>query len=175
MLKSWSTLSSVTIQNTASEISIISPILTGSTTLLASTKSHNPELVVGRKYRFNSKGTIQTDNSLVDTLEVKIKLGAFTIGTTSAYTVHQNIPANTYFEIDSTFTIRNSSIVSCNGKIFGTDNITRTPNMNLKGIYDQRQTVTTTTDQVFDCTVKFDQANANNIIIINESTLEILN
>ena len=171
----FNALSSVTIENTSSETSIISSVLTGSTTLLSSTNAYNPELGVGRKFRFNAKGTIQTDNTSVDTLEVKIKLGSFTIGTTSAYTVHQNIPANTYFEIDATFTIRNSSIVSCNGKIFGTHNITRIPNLNLKGIYDQGQTVTTTADQIFDCTVKFDQADANNIIVINESTLEILN
>lgn len=171
----FNVLSSVTIQNTAAETSIISSVLTGSTILLASTSLFNPELVVGKKFRFNAKGTIQTDTNNVDTLEVKIKLGSTTIGTTSAYTVHKNIPTDTYFEIDVTFTIRNSSIVSCNGKIFGTHNITRSPNLNLKGIYDQRQTITTTSDQVFDCTVKFDQADTNNIITINESTLEILN
>jgi hypothetical protein len=171
----FNTLSSVTVQNTSTETSIISSILAGSTTLLSSTSLFNPELVVGKKFRFNAKGTIQTDISSVDTLEIKIKLGSTTIGTTSAYTVAQNIPENTYFEIDVTFTIRNSNIVTCNGKIFGTSNIKRTPNLNLQGIYDQRESVITTANQLFDCTVKFDQANANNIIRINESTLEFLN
>ena len=169
----FNTLSSVTVANTSTETSIISSVFTGSTTILASTNPNNPELVVGKKFRFNAKGTIQTDNT--NTLEVKIKLGSTTIGTTTAFNVKDNINALTYFEIDNTFTIRNSGIVSCNGKIFASEIIQDSPNINIKGITNQNATVATTSDQVFDCTVTFDQAQPNNIITINESTLEFLN
>jgi len=169
----FNTLSSVTVANTSTETSIISSVFTGSTTILASTNPNNPELVVGKKFRFNAKGTIQTDNT--NTLEVKIKLGSTTIGTTTAFNVKKNINALTYFEIDATFTIRNSGIVSCNGKIFASEIIQDSPNINIKGITNQNATVATTSDQVFDCTIKFDQAQPNNIITINESTLEFLN
>jgi hypothetical protein len=171
----FNALSSVTIDNTSTETSIISSVLTGSTTLLASTNAYNPELGVGRKFRFNAKGTIQTDNSSVDNLTVNLKISSTTIATSSAFLVNQGIAANTYFEINTTFTIRNSGLVICSGSLIGGSNITRTPDKIIHGIYSQNATISTTADQIFDCTVKFDQANANNIITITESTLEILN
>jgi len=171
----FNTLSSVTIQNTTSELSLISTILTGSTTLLSSTNLYNPELIVGRKFRFNAKGSIQTDNSIVDTLEIKIKISSTTIGTTNQFTVFKGISANTYFEIDTTITIRNSGLVICSGKLIGDAPIVNTTNSEFRGIYNQNATITTTSDQIFDCTAQFNQANNNNRIIINESTLEILN
>jgi hypothetical protein len=171
----FNTLSSVTIQNTTSELSLISTILTGSTTLLSSTNLYNPELIVGRKFRFNAKGSIQTDNINVDNLEIKIKISSTTIGTTNAFTVFKGISANTYFEIDTTITIRNSGLVICSGKLIGDAPIVNTTNSDFRGIYNQNATITTTSDQILDCTAQFNQANNNNRIIINESTLEILN
>ena len=171
----FNTLSSVTIQNTTSELSLISTILTGSTTLLSSTNLYNPELIVGRKFRFNAKGSIQTDNSDVDNLEIKIKISSTTIGTTNAFTVFKGISANTYFEIDTTITIRNSGLVICSGKLIGDAPIVNITNSDFRGIYNQNATITTTSDQILDCTAQFNQANNNNRIIINESTLEILN
>jgi hypothetical protein len=171
----FNSLSSVTIENTSTETSVISSVLTGTTTLFASNNTYNPELGVGRKYRFNAKGIIQTDNSSVDNLTVNIKLSSTTIATSSAFLVNKGTAANTYFEIDATFTIRNSGLVICSGKVIGGSNITRTPAKIINGIYSQNATITTTSNQIFDCTVKFDQANANNTIIIHESTLEILN
>jgi hypothetical protein len=171
----YEALSSVTVQNTAVETSIISSVLTGSTTLLASTNAYNPELGVGRKFRFIARGTIQTDNTSVDNLTVNLKISSTTIATSSAFLVNQGTAANTYFEIEATFTVRNSGIVVCNGKVIGGSNITRTPSKIINGIYSQNATISTTINQIFDCTVKFDQANANNIIVINQSGLEILN
>jgi hypothetical protein len=44
------------------------------------------------------------------------------------------------------------------------------------GIYSNGvMTLDTTSDKIFDCTMTFDTATVNNIITINEATLEYLN
>ena len=78
----------------SSETSIISSLITGSTTLLAENKPYNPELGVGRKYRFNAKGSINTIPS--QDLNIRIKLGSIVISssstiTTSAFTYASEI------------------------------------------------------------------------------------
>jgi hypothetical protein len=172
----FNALSSVTIENTASETSIISPIITGSTTLLASTNAYNPELGVGRKFRFNAKGTIDTGDNV--NLTIRIKLGSTVISSSS--TISVGPIGDTYtseIEIDATFTIRNLSLVIGSGKILF---LTGPPSTFVSdpvifGIYSQDTTISTTTDQIFDCTAQFDIADPSNTITINESTLEILN
>ncbi len=173
----FNALSSLTISNTTTQTSIISSVLTGTTTLLASNNSYNPELAIGRKYRFNARGTISIQN--VDTtLIVRIKLGSTIISSSSTISFFGSInPYDGDIEIDSTFTVRNSGLIFGSGKIvfptappstIGGDPV-------IFGIYSQNQTITTTTNQVFDCTVQFDVADSGSSIIINESTLEILN
>jgi hypothetical protein len=168
----FNALSSVTIQSTAVQTSIISSVLTGSTTLLGSTTPYNPELGVGKKYRFNAKGSINTIPS--ENLNIRIKLGSIVISssstiTTSAFTYASEI------EIDSTFTIRNSGLVVGSGKILFLTSPPFVTGVTIFGIYSQNASVTTTVDQIFDCTAQFGTANVGNILTINESTLEILN
>jgi hypothetical protein len=169
----FNTLSSVTITNTASETSIISPVLTGSTTLLASTNPYNPELGIGRKFRFNAKGTIDTGDFVI--LTIRLKLGSTVISSSSTIIIGGAYTSE--IEIDVTFTIRNSGLLICSGKIlfltFPPSTLEGDPV--IFGIYSQDATITTTSDQVFDCTTQFDVADPSNIITINESTLEILN
>jgi hypothetical protein len=171
----FNTLSSVTISNTASETSIISSIITGSTTLLASNNSYNPQLVTGRKYRFNAKGTIDTPDNV--NLTIRVKLESTVISSSSTISVGDGIDAYTSeIEIDTTFTVRSSGLIVGSGKIMFLDlspsGIGGDPI--IFGIYSQNQTITTT-NQVFDCTAQFGTADPSNIITINESTLEFLN
>lgn len=173
----FNALSSVTISNTISETSTISSQITGSTLLLASTSVFNPELVVGRKFRFNAKGTISVQN-VNTTLIVRIKLGSTIISSSSTITIPGSVnPYDGDIEIDSTFTVRNSGLIVGSGKVvfptqppstIGGDPV-------IFGIYSQNQTITTTSNQVFDCTTQFSVADSGSSIIINESTLEILN
>ena len=171
----FNALSSLTIANTASETSIISSLLTGSTTLLSSTNTYNPELGVGRKFRFNAKGSIDTGDFV--TLNIIIKLGSTIISSSSTITIGGGGPYSSEIEIDATFTIRNSGLVIGSGKIL----FLTLPPSTLEGdpvifgLYSQDATIVTTSDKVFDCTTQLDVADLTNSITINESTLEILN
>jgi hypothetical protein len=172
----FNTLSSITISNTAAETSIISPILTGTTTLFSATKSYNPELIPGRKYRFNAKGTINTPDNV--NLTIRIKLSSTTISSSSTISVGDGIDAySSEIEIDTTFTVRNSGLIVGSGKImfltFPPSNLGGDPI--IFGIYSQNATVATTLDHIFDCTAQFSTADPSNNITITESTLEILN
>jgi hypothetical protein len=169
----FNALSSVTIASTTTETSIISPVLTGSTTLLASTNPYNPELGVGRKYRFSAKGSISTQSQ--ELLNISIKLGSIVISSSSTITVGSGMALyNSDIEIDSTFTIRNSGLVVGSGKIsFFT--MPYYTGFFIFGIYSQNATIDTASDQVFDCKVQFSVGDSTTILTINESTLEILN
>jgi len=169
----FNALSSLTIANTESETSIISPVLPGSTTLLASTNPYNPELGVGRKYRFNARGTIDSGDFV--TLTIRLKIGSTVISSSSTISVGGAYVSE--IEIDSTFTIRNSGLVICSGKILFLTGPPSTLDGDpvIFGIYSQDATIDTISDKVFDCTATLDVADPLNTITINESTLEILN
>jgi hypothetical protein len=171
----FNTISSVTISNTTSETSTISPVLSGSTTLLASNNIYNPELVVGRKYRFSARGILGSDVTPVN-LNIRIKLGSTIISSSSTISIGLGDSISLEFDIESTFTVRNSGLIVGSGKIifsappsdFGGDPV-------IFGIYSQNATIDTASDKVFDCTAQFDVADPTNFITIYESTLEILN
>jgi hypothetical protein len=172
----FNTLSSVTISDTTTETSIISSLLTGTTTLLASNNSYNPQLVTGRKYRFNAKGTIDTGDNV--NLTIRVKLGSITISSSSTISVGPiGDIYNSEIEIDTTFTVRSSGLIVGSGKIMF---LTQPPStvggeQVIFGIASRNQPITTTANQVFDCTAQFGTADPSNIITINESTLEFLN
>jgi hypothetical protein len=175
----FNVLSSVTIANTTSETSIISPILTGTTTLLASNNLYNPQLVTGRKYRFIARGILGSDVLPVN-LNIRIKLGSAIISSSSTISIGSGTidPISLEFDIESTFTVRNSGLIVGSGKI-----IYSAPASGLGGagepfifgIYSQNATIDTTSNQVFDCTAQLDVADPTNFITIYESTLEFLN
>ena len=172
----FNSITSTTISGT-SELSVIntgSTVLIGTNILNSSTNSLNPQLVTGKKYRFNARGSFNTDAS-PGNLVTRMKLGSVLIASAST-ALQININSN-YFEIDCTFTIRSqgaSGTVVGSGKmlvgaaflISGTGPIA--PIVSLGSV-----TINTTNDAAFDFTCQFSD-NGNNIII-NEATLEYLN
>jgi hypothetical protein len=175
----FNTVSSLTISDTASETSIISTeLVTGNTkTLLSSADLTNPQLVVGKKFRFNAKGTIQTTGSV--NLTVKMKLGSTILANTGSLALTSSISASTYFEIDSTFTIRTTGATGTvigSGKITSDTNLVNGVTSKFVNIATQNElTIDTTSDKIFDVTAQFGTANINNSITIYEATLEYLN
>ena len=171
----FNALSSVTISNTTSETSTISPVLTGSTTLFASTNAYNPELGIGRKYRFSARGILGSDVPPVN-LNIRIKLDSTIISSSSTITIGAIDPISLEFDIESTFTVRNSGLIVGSGKmIFSAPPSDIGGNPVIFGIYSQNATIDTTSNKVFDCTAQLDVADPTNFITIYESTLEILN
>jgi len=172
------------------EKSIIPSTIVGSTTLLASTNLYNPELAVGRKYRYTAKGSINADTSIsfgTPYLNINIKLGSTTIITNQIlYGIYIDGP-NVYsseFEIDVTFTIRNSGLVVGSGKIifltFPPSGIGGSGDPVIFGLYSQDATIDTTINQIFDCTCYLTGGGVDMYIdtfdiTVNESFLEILN
>ena len=175
----FSTISSLTISNTASETSIISSqLVTGNTkTLLASNSPINPQLIVGRKYRFNAKGTIQTTGSV--NLTLKMKFDSSVIANTGTLALTNNIPASTYFEVDLTFTIRTTGATGTvigSGKILSDTDLVNSVTSKITNIATQGEvTIDTTSNKTFDVTAQFGTANSNNKIEVYEATLEYLN
>ena len=178
----FNTVSSLTISNTISEISIISSqLVTGNTkTLYASNDLSNPQLVVGKKFRFNAKGIF----SFLDFAQAtfKLKLGSTIISsgvTNSSFSVE--VVENAYFEIDTTFTIRTTGAT---GTVIGSGKIITDQSL-LDAVSPGRlfvalastgeKTIDTTSNQTFDVTVQFDASDASNSITIYEATLEYLN
>jgi hypothetical protein len=176
----FNSLTSTTISGT-SELSILNTGFTafyGTNILNSSLHGSTPQLIYGKKYRFNAKGTISTQSSAGD-LIARMKLGSVLVA--SSTTTLANSISSKYFEIDCTFTIRNQG---SGGTVFGsgkmlTDNqylasLTSpiAPITALGGI--SGVTLATTVDTAFDFTLQ-NTSNANNTYIINEATLEFLN
>jgi hypothetical protein len=161
--------------NIASETSIISSVITGSTTLLASTNVYNPQLGIGRKYRFNARGIVSFITP--DSLNIIIKLGSTIICSSSTIGVGSIDPYSSEIEIDATFTIRNSGLVVGSGKILFLTSPPSTLGGDpvIFGIYSQDATIDTTSNKVFDCISQVSFEDFSNTITIYESTLEILN
>jgi hypothetical protein len=174
-------ITSTTINTSTSELSLISTGLTsliGTTTLNASTHASQPQLLTGKKFRFNAKGQITTKNSGAGTLNIKIYLGSTVIAQTSAITLTNNVNLPNVFDIECTFTIRSqgasgtvigSGIVNCS-TAFHTGGFT------TYGIFNQGVlTIDTTSDQIFNATAQWSVSDATNNLEINEATLEYLN
>lgn len=175
----FNTISSLTLSNTASETSIISSqLVTGNTKILLSTNNlTNPQLIVGKKFRFNAKGTIETTGSV--NLTLKMKLDNSIIANTGTLALTTSIPASTYFEVDTTFTVRttgSTGTVIGSGKIISDTNLVNGISSEITNIATQGEvTIDTTSDKIFDITAQFGTASANNKIVIYEATLEYLN
>ena len=165
---------------TISGISELSVLNTGSTFLIgtniinSSVHGTTPQLVTGKKFRFNAKGNINSDSS-AGNLASKLKLGSVIIA--SATTVLQNNINGSFFEIDCTFTIRTQG---ASGKAIGSGKMltdaaflasATSPIVSITSLGEV--TIDTTTDKIFDLTLQFD--NSGNNIVINEATLEYLN
>jgi hypothetical protein len=169
----FNTISSLTLTNTTSETSIISSLLsTGATKTLYNSNSVISDLISGKKFRFNAKGTLTTSNSI--NLTLKIKIGN-TIISSSPLIGLTNTLSSAYFEIDTTFTIRSTGAtgnVFGSGTIISDQGLTLSIPSNIQPIYQNTTTIDTTSDQTFDCTVTF--SGTGTILTIYESTLEVL-
>jgi hypothetical protein len=172
----FNALTSTTISGT-SEINVFNTggtFLIGTNILNSSIHGTTPQLIVGKKFRFNARGTISTDGS-ADSLVAKMKLGSVLVA--SSTTSLQNSISSKYFEIDCTFTIRSqglSGTVIGSGKML-TDNqylvssISPIAPITSLGVV----TINTTVDAEFNFTLQ--NIGLGNNIIINEATLEYLN
>jgi hypothetical protein len=179
----FNVITSTTITNTTSEVSIIptgGTQLVGTNILNASSNATTPQLVAGKKFRFTANGTIATHSSAGD-LTARLKLGSLVVASVSGFSLHDNISAPNNFYIESSFTIRTqgaSGTVIGGGSLETDHNILRAnPNGNsFVGLNNLGSlTIDTTSDKAFDFTFQFGTASANNIITINEATLEYLN
>jgi hypothetical protein len=176
-------LTSVTITDTTSETSILNTgttVFNGTNILNSSSNLTQPQLVTGKKYRFTANGTITTDSSAGD-LTARLKLGSLVIASISGFNLHNSISAPNNFYIESSFTIRTqgaSGTVIGSGSLETDHHLLRSnPQGNsFVGLNNLGSvTLDTTSDRAFDFTFQFGTASANNIITINEATLEFLN
>ena len=174
----FNAISSLTIANIIVSSSTISNSIAGSQTLLSSTDIKNSQLIAGKKYRFNARGTIQTHSS-AGAFNVNFRLGSVVIASSATFTLQNSIPANSYFEIDTTFTIKTQGTggtVNGSGKMLTDYTNLESSGSQIKSITSLGDvTLDTTASRLFDCHVTFTTASTNNRIVINESTLEFLN
>jgi hypothetical protein len=172
----FNSITSTTISGT-SELSILntgSTVLIGTNILNSSSHGTTPQLITGKKFRFNAKGNINSDLSPGDLL-AKMKLGSVFVAS-STTSLQGNINGN-FFEIDCTFTIRSQGV---SGKVIGSGRMltdapflasANSPIVSITSLGEV--TIDTTTDNLFDITLQF--SNSGNNIFINEATLEYLN
>jgi hypothetical protein len=176
----FNALISTTISGT-NELSIFNTgatFLIGTHILNSSTHGTTPQLVSGKKYRFNAKGLITTSAASAGNLIARMKLGSVLVA--SSTTALQTSISSNYFEINTTFTIRAAGSL---GTVIGsgymlTDNQFLISGVsNIAGIYSLTTsgvTINTTVDTPFDFTLQ-NSSQPNNTYIINEATLEYLN
>jgi hypothetical protein len=172
----FNSITSTTISGT-SELSVIntgSTFLIGTNILNSSTHESTPQLITGKKYRFNGRGSINTDGT-PGTLTSKLKLGSVIIASATT-TLQTNINGN-FFEIDCTFTIRSQG---ASGKVIGSGKMLTDAAYLASGTSPiapitslGEVTINTTVDTAFDFTLQF--SDGGNNININEATLEYLN
>jgi hypothetical protein len=167
----FNSLTSTTISGT-SELSVFNSgntFLIGTNILNSSTHGSTPQLISGKKFRFNAKGTI-TSVSSPGTITSRLKLGSTIILSSTSANISASMSGK-YFEIDTTFTIRSSG---ASGKAIGSGKILMDDTSPIYGIPSLGEiTIDTTTDKIFDFTLIL--SNGNNVITITESTLEYLN
>jgi hypothetical protein len=173
----FNSITSTTISGT-SELSVIntgSTVLIGTNILNSSTHGTTPQLIAGKKYRFNAKGTITTAASSAGNLIARMELGSVIIASSS--TSLQTSISSKYFEIDCTFTIRSqgaSGTVIGSGKMLTDNQYLASSTSPISPITSQGVvTLNTTVDTAFDFTLQF--SDGGNNININEATLEYLN
>lgn len=179
----FNVITSTTITNTTSEVSIIptgGTVLVGSNILNASSNATTPQLVAGKKFRFTANGTIATHSS-AGVLTARLKLGNTVVASVSGFTLHDSISSPNNFFIESSFTIRtqgaSGTIVGCGSLETDHQLLRANPQGNsFVGLNNLGSlTIDTTSDKAFDFTFQFGTASVNNIITINEATLEYLN
>lgn len=174
----FNSITSTTISGT-SELSILNTgatVLIGTNILNSSSHGTTPQLIAGKKFRFNAKGLITTSGSAAGFLNARMKLGSVVVASSS--TSLQTSLASNYFEIDCTFTIRTqgaSGTVQGSGKMLTDAQYLSPLTSPIAPITSQGVvTLNTTADTAFIFTLQ-NTTQINNIYTINEATLEYLN
>lgn len=177
----FNSLTSTTISGT-SELSVFNSgatFLIGTNILNASLHGTTPQLISGKKYRFNARGTIRTNNGSAGDLIARMKLGSVLVAS-STTSLHNDIPSNSFFEINATFTIRaagSTGVVIGSGYML-TDHSSFVGNASniapINIIDTSGVTINTTNDAAFNFTLQ-NSTQPNNVYVINEATLEYLN
>jgi hypothetical protein len=176
----FNVITSKTISNTTVETSILTTggtFMYGTNLLNSSNHASNPQLIAGKKYRFNSKGII---SGISGTFYGKMQIGSVLIASSNTFTLSTSLSGGSYFEIDTTFTITD---VGATGKTIGSGKfLTNSTSLDndvtrqIVGINSLGSvTINTTSDQYFDFRIDFSIASTTNAVVINEATLEYLN
>jgi hypothetical protein len=176
----FNVITSKTISNTTVETSILTTggtFMYGTNLLNSSNHASNPQLIAGKKYRFNSRGII---SGISGTFYGKMTLGSVLIASSNTFTLSTSLSGGSYFEIDTTFTITD---VGATGKTIGSGKfLTNSTSLDndvtrqIVGINSLGSvTINTTSDQYFDFIIDFSTASTTNAVVINEATLEYLN
>ena len=171
----FNSLGNTSQSNVNSENTIISTTLRGGTSLSASTATTAPQQTAGRRYLFTANGTISTHSS-AGNLIVRMKLGNIILASSSTV-LHNNIPANTTFYIQSSFTIRtdgSSGTVQSRGIMGCTHGNFEANASNVIGIPPVTTSIDTRTAKTFDFTIQFGTASGNNAWSIGEASLQFL-
>lgn len=176
----FNSLTSTTISGT-NELSVFNTgatFLIGTHILNSSTHGTTPQLVSGKKFRFNAKGLITTSAASAGNLIARMKLGSVLVA--SSTTALQTSISSNYFEINTTFTIRaagSSGTIIGSGYMLTDNQFLISGVSNIAGIYSLTTsgvTINTTVDTPFDFTLQ-NSSQPNNTYVINEATLEYLN
>jgi hypothetical protein len=176
----FNVITSKTISNTTVETSILTTggtFMYGTNLLNSSNHASNPQLIAGKKYRFNSRGII---SGISGTFYGKMQIGSVLIASSNTFTLSTSLSGGSYFEIDTTFTITD---VGATGKTIGSGKfLTNSTSLDndvtrqIVGINSLGSvTINTTSDQYFDFIIDFSTASTTNAVVINEATLEYLN
>jgi hypothetical protein len=165
-------ITSTTISGTA-ELSTINTATTftvGTNILNSSVHGTTPQLITGKKFRYNAKGTITSTLASPGNITSRLKLGSTIIVSATSASISASMSGK-YFEIETTFTIRSQGAT---GKAIASGRILMDDTSPIYGIPSLGEiTVDTTTDKIFDFTLIL--SNGSNVITITESTLEYLN
>jgi hypothetical protein len=176
----FNSLTSTTISG-ISELSVFNSgvtFLIGTNILNSSTHGTTPQLISGKKFRFNARGTITTSASSAGDLIASMKLGSVLVAS-STTALNNNIPVNSFFEINTTFTIRaagsSGNVIGSGYMLTDFSGITTSSNIaSINTITPSGVTINTTNDAAFDFTLQ-NSTQPNNVYVINEATLEYLN
>jgi len=174
----FNALTSTTISGT-NELSVFNTgatFLIGTNILNSSLHGSTPQLISGKKYRFNAKGLITTSAASAGSLIARMELGSVLIA--SSTTALQTSLSSNYFEIDCTFTIR---AAGSSGTVIGSGKMLTDGQYLVSGVSPIApvtslgvRTINTTVDTPFDFTLQ-NSSQPNNTYVINEATLEYLN
>jgi hypothetical protein len=151
----WAQTNNVVVSNTTTETSILSGSGAGSLTILPA------EWSVGKTFSVTLYGTVSTDGSNPGTTTFRGKLGSTNICATSGIFQGSGV-TDRHCKITITFTCRSTG---ASGTVFAQGQYTdQNGGINVLNLSNSTATIDTTTNQIFDLTLQWSQAAANNTL-----------